>query len=215
MTYNSLLEDLSSYLERGDNSADDAAWITQRPRLVTLAEKQIIQDLKIQGFREVVTGVLVASQAVYTKPDRWRETISLTFTNGSAGSFTDRTPLYQRDYTYLQLLAPDRAVTGTPKYYADYDYGNIIVSPTPGEAYPFEWAFMAIPPLLSAENQTNWATQYVPNLLLYQCLVQAETWLKNDERVMTWAKLYEGAKQALTVEEVTKIGDGSNLRRNA
>jgi len=216
MTYASLVEDLTKYYERGEDGTTDPTFYDQIPQLVMLAEKQIIQDLKIQGFKEVVTGTMAAGTYTYAKPDRWRETISINFTAlDDDDDFTQRTPLNQRDYTYLQMLEPDRTIQAQPKYYAEYNASNIIVSPTPDAAYPFEWSFYAIPPLLSDDQQTNWATEFVPNLLLYQCLLQSTTFLKNDERIPVWQGQYDKTIQALTVEDVRKIGDGSALRRGA
>ncbi len=244
LTYASLKTDMEKYLERGESEVSDPTYHNQIPRLIMLAQKQIIQDLKIEGFKEVVLGTMSGGSPVYAKPDRWRETISLNFKNldpsitvtvlGDENSviittsdgdyigtqtegffFTQGTPLYQRDYTYIQLLSPDRDVVGKPKYYAEYDASNILISPTPDLNYPFEWSFYAIPPLLSDDQQTNWATDIVPNLLLYQCLLQASTFLKNDERVPIWQGQYQSTIQALTVEDIRKIGDGSDQRRGA
>jgi hypothetical protein len=153
---------------------------------------------------------------VYATPDRWRETISITFTAADdEGTLNQRTPLNQRDYTYLQMLEPDRSVESAPKYYAQYDASNIIVSPTPDVDYPFEWSYYAIPPLLSDDQQTNWITEYLPNLLLFQCLLQCSPFLKNDERLAVWKGMYDERVQKLVVEDVRKIGDGTAIRRGA
>lgn len=54
MTFNSLKEDLRRYLERGFTEADDPIVYEQLPRLITLAERRISRELKIQGFIRVV-----------------------------------------------------------------------------------------------------------------------------------------------------------------
>jgi len=211
MTFATLKQDLQQYLERGDTANSDATFDEQLPRLIMLAEKQILQDLKILGFKEVVTGNLAAGTYTYAIPDRWRETISLTYTTVANA----RKPINQRDYTYLQLFEPDRSVQGAPRFYAYYDYSNVIVSPTPDAAYAFEWSYYAIPPLLSDDQQTNWITNYLPNLLLYGALVQAEAFLKDDTRLATWKAQYEERVQRLNIEDIRKIGDGSAIRRGA
>lgn len=216
MTYNTLKQDIERYTERGESETTDPTFFAQLPSLIMLAEKQILQDLKILGFKEVVTSTMASGTSVYAKPDRWRETISINFSAANSdGDLVHRTPLYQRDYTYLQMLVPNRSVDGVPKYYAEYNASNILISPTPDEDYPFEWSFYAIPPLLSEDNQTNWATEFVPNLLLYGSLLQAEPFLRNDERMKTWGALYESIKQSLLQDDLRKMGDGSQLRRGA
>lgn len=77
MTYNSLLDDLRAYLERGSTLAQDPIVFEQLPRIILQAQQRIAQDLKVQLQIEVLQGVLTADLAVYPKPDRWRETVSM------------------------------------------------------------------------------------------------------------------------------------------
>ena len=75
MTFTSLQSDIRNYLERG--GATDPIVYEQIPRLITLAERRIARELKIQGFQTVVNTTLQSGVAVYPKPDRWRDTISI------------------------------------------------------------------------------------------------------------------------------------------
>ena len=50
MTYDSLLVDLRRYLERGFTQASDQIVFDQLPRLITLGERRIARELKIEGF---------------------------------------------------------------------------------------------------------------------------------------------------------------------
>lgn len=77
MTYTSLLDDLRRYLERGSTLAQDPIVYEQLPRIILQAQQRIGQDLKVQLQIEVLQGVLTADLAVYPKPDRWRETVSM------------------------------------------------------------------------------------------------------------------------------------------
>lgn len=70
MTYSSLLVDLRRYLERGFTVESDAIVYEQLPRLITLGERRIARELKIEGFIQPVTTVLQPGVAVYMKPDR-------------------------------------------------------------------------------------------------------------------------------------------------
>lgn len=49
---------------------------------------------------------------------------------------------------------------------------------------------MQLPALLSPENQTNWLTDYAPDVLLYAILLEAVPFLKNDERIPVWESAY-------------------------
>ena len=63
MTYDSLLVDLRRYLERGFTEASDQIVYDQLPRLVTLGERRISRELKIQGFIRAITTPLSAARA--------------------------------------------------------------------------------------------------------------------------------------------------------
>ena len=210
MTFTSLLVDLRQYLERG--TSVDQTVFEQLPRLINLAERDIARALKIQGFIEVVTGVMAAGTSVYQKPDRWRDTVSINF---GVGVTQVRTPLFPRSYEYVRLYWPDEALRSQPRFYADYNYYNWLFSPTPDAAYPFELVYYQLPPLLDVVNQTNWTTDLAPNALLHGALVQASRFLKNDERVPLWQAAYDRDLGLLNGEDIKKIVDRSSTRQEA
>lgn len=79
MTYNSLVTDVQSYIERGFTSASDPLVYDQIPRLINNAEREIAAELKVQGFIQNLVGTFAVGTAVYDKPDRWREWISINY----------------------------------------------------------------------------------------------------------------------------------------
>lgn len=210
MTYNSLLSDIRSYIERG--SPTDTTVYAQIPSLVNLAERDIARKLKIQGFINVVTSTLQAGVSVYAKPDRWRRTISMEY--GVAGG-NARESLYVRDYEYCRKQWPDSDLTGTPEYYADFDYQHWLVVPTPTIDLPWQIMYYEQPPYLDVTTQSNWLTEYAPQALLYGSLLQAEPFLKNDERIPTWQTMYSTALNDLNVEDIKKILDRNTTRQEA
>jgi hypothetical protein len=148
--------------------------------------------------------------AVYPKPDRWRTTVSFNY-----GIDNQYTQLFPRSYEYVRSYWPNRDETSPPLFYADYDYNNWIVSPTPDQAYPFEVLVYQLLPLLDDSNQTNWLTEYAPQVLLYASLLEATPFLKNDERIAVWQSMYDRSAQALNGEDLSKILDRSARRTEA
>ena len=213
MTFETLKQDVQRYLERGATLAADPIVYEQIPRLINLAERRIARELKVQGFIAVVTDTMVPGQSVYAKPDRWRDTVSINIGTGPAKA--NRTTLFTRDYEYLRSYWPDESQTDTPLFYADYNYDNWLVAPTPDEAYPFEVLYYELPPLLDDSTQTNWLTEYAPQLLLYGTLLEATPFLKNDERIGTWQQYYDRAAAMLNGEDLAKILDRSATRKEA
>ncbi len=206
MTYDSLLVDLRRYLERGFTQESDQIVYDQLPRLITLGERRIARELKIEGFIRPVQTPLQIGVAVYLKPDRWRDTVSMTL-NG--------VPIFARAYEYCRNYWPNEAQTGTPQFYADYDFQHWLLAPTPDAASTLEILYYEQPALLGEELQTNWLTEYAPDLLLYAALLEATPFLKSDERIQTWQALYDRAAQAISGEDLKRIMDRSANRSEA
>ena len=212
-TFSSLKEDIRRYLERGFTLASDEIVYEQLPRLISLAERRIARELKVEGLISVVSSAMQPGLAVYPKPDRWRTTVSFNFGTGDQGN--EYNQLFARSYEYVRSYWPDRSQTGVPLFYAEYDYNNWIVAPTPDAAYPFEVLVYQLLPLLDDSNQTNWLTEYAPQVLLYATLLEATPFLKNDERIQVWQQMYDRAAQALNGEDLQKILDRSARRTGA
>jgi hypothetical protein len=213
MTFTTLKEDVQRYLERGSSYASDPVVFEQIPRLINLAERRIARELKVQGFIHVVNGAMAPGQSVYDKPDRWRDTISINF--GTGPTLSTRTPLFTRSYEYCRTYWPDESETSQPLFYCDYDYDHWLFVPTPDVAYPFEILYYELPPLLDDVTQTNWLTDYAPQLLLYGTLLEAAPFLKNDERIPTWQNYYDRAAGMLNGEDLAKILDRASVRKEA
>lgn len=213
MTFDTLQQDVQRYLERGSSAAADPLVYAQIPRLINLAERRIARELKIQGFIAVVTMTLTPGQSVYAKPDRWRDTISINIGTGAAK--TTRTAVLTRSYEFLRAYWPNEAETSTPELYSDYDYDHWLFAPTPDAAYPMEVLYYELPPLLDDTQQSNWLSEYAPQLLLYGTLLEATPFLKNDERIGTWQSMYDRSAAMLNGEDLAKILDRAAVRKEA
>lgn len=211
VTFTSLQSDIRNYLERGGST--DPIVFEQIPRLITLAERRIARELKIQGFLAVVNTAMQSGVSVYPKPDRWRDTVSINIGTGTNNN--TRKQIYARSYEYIREYWPDETQEATPEFYADYNYSNWVFAPTPDADYPMEVLYYELPPLLDEATQTNWLTEYAPNLLLYASLVEATPFVKDDQRVQLWQTYYDRALAALNGEDLQKIVDRSVIRREA
>jgi len=197
MTYDSLVENIQSYLER-----TDAATLEKIPLFIMLAEQIIASQIKFLGNLTVNESTMTATEAIIDKPARWHKTVSMNVVvDGS------RTPVLLRKYEYLREYWPDATETGVPAYYADYDYTHWLVAPTPEESYTFEVLYYERVQPLDSSNQTNWFTIYAPQALLYGSLLQAMPFLKNDERMPMWQQNYDLIMQTLKTEDIQRIGD--------
>lgn len=197
MTYDSLVNDVRTYLERTDQATLDKI-----PTFIMLAESIISDELKILGQQQAVLSTLVVGTPVIPKPARWRKTTSMNITvNG------EKKPVLLRKYEYLRNYWPDPTQTGEPKYYADYNFNNWLIAPTPDVAYTFEVLYYEKVQPLDDTNQVNFWTENAPQAMLYGTLLQSMPFLKNDSRVQLWQAMYDRAIQTLKLENDTRTID--------
>tara|TARA_R110002126_G_scaffold81892_2_gene201376 strand:+ start:117 stop:746 length:630 start_codon:yes stop_codon:yes gene_type:complete len=201
MTYNSLVADIESYLER-----TDTATLDKIPTFIMLAEQIIASQIKFLGNLTVNTSSMTLGDPVIIKPARWHKTVSMNITVGGK-----RQPVFLRKYEYLREYWPDATQQDVPKFYCDYDYSHWLVSPTPDDAYGFEVIYYERVQPLDSSNQTNWFTQYAPQAILYGTLLQAMPFLKNDERLPMWQSIYQQAMDILTTEDKLRVADRQTI----
>jgi len=205
MTYDSLVNDIETYLERTDQ-----ATIAKIPQFIMLAEQVIAADLKFLGNLTVATSTMIQGQPVIDKPARWRKTVSMNITvNG------EKRPILLRKYEYLREYWPDATDTGVPQFYCDYDYTHWLVAPTPSTGYSYEVLYYERVQPLDSTNQSNWFTQYAPQALLYGSLLQAMPFLKNDARIAMFQAQYQQIMDVLKTEDVARIGDRQAIARDS
>lgn len=203
MTYDSLVTDMLGYCER----VNDAAFEAQIPRLLMLAENRVATDLKTEGVLSVVTGAFTASSPTIAKPAFWRDTVSFQVTRADGTRFN----VLPRFYEYCRQYWPNPTLTDEPRFYADYNFDNFFICPTPPTALSFELCYHARLDPLDAAHQTNWMTVNAPQLLFYAAMLEAQTYLKNDEKIATWGNLYRDMLGGLGKEDAGRHLDRTTV----
>ena len=189
MTYDNLVADVISYMER-----NDVGFVAQIPNLIGLAESAIAAELKTLLQLTVVETTLAENQTVLNKPARWRKTVSMK-TNGR--------PMLMRSQDYIAQYLSE-SDPGVPLYYAEYDYNNWNFAPQPDTDYPVEIIYYSeIQPLDSA-NQQNLFTRECPQAMLFGTLLQAQGYLKALDKLPIWKGYYTDAIGALKKEDQSR-----------
>jgi len=198
LTYNSLVSDMQTYSERSD-----ANFVAQIPRLVMMAENRIATEAHILGYLTPMTGGLLVGQYAISKPNFWRETVSMNFTdaNGNANQ------ILPRSYEYCRNYWPNPNATKPPRYYADYDFNNWLIAPSCDQNYTYEILCYVRQQPLDTATQTNWLTLNAPQLLVAACLLEAQLWIKNFDRLQFWQAQYDRALAAFTAEDHARDAD--------
>ena len=207
-TYATLTTAIRAYTEVDNDPAVTAVVLTQTviDEFIMAAEHRINTELPMDSDRKVQEGTLVADDNTINSPAgalfiRGVEVFN-TANTSEAGTWLEK-----KDQTYLteyvgRLTGPEgdltaQDVTGFPKYYAmfggatgltDTTSGGLYLAPTPDANYKFRIYYNAIPVALSGSNTTTYLSNYMPQILLYACLVEAYGFLKGPMDMLT---LYE------------------------
>lgn len=186
MTYDNLVADVISYMER-----NDAGFVAQIPNLIGLAESAIAAELKTYLQLTVVETTIAQNQDILNKPARWRKTVSMK-TNGK--------PLLLRSQDYVAQYQSE-SDPGVPLYYAEYDYNNWNFAPVPDDDYPIEIIYYSEIQPLDSTNQQNLFTREAPQAMLFGTLLQAQGYLKALDKLPVWKQYYTECIAALKKED--------------
>tara|TARA_Y100001963_G_scaffold113467_1_gene157163 strand:- start:282 stop:965 length:684 start_codon:yes stop_codon:yes gene_type:complete len=202
-TYAELVTQIRSYTEVDSSVLSD----TIVDDFIEHTENRILRDIDLPIFHSQQYSSLTASSAFLTLPGGSNQTpetfviIRSVHIYPSSGTAT-RTFLEQRDLTFMNEYWPNRASTGTPKYWSNWDFNTIYLAPTPDSAYNVELGISRLPTRLSSSNSTTWVGNNAPTLLLYGCLVEAFKYLKGPvEMLQLYEQSYAKALQELGVEQ--------------
>lgn len=206
MTYDSLVTDISSYMERTDTE-----FVNQIPRFILLAEQNIAAKIKTLWETTVLNTRVTQGQYYISKPARWKKTLSMKVAPAAGESTPPGTPMLIRDQALVSLINRE-SPRGEPQYYSDWDYDNWLLAPTPDVSYDIEIVYQGRIQPLDSNNQVNLITRECPQLLLYACLVEASVYLKSFEKLQVWQPLHDQALQALKSEDNERFIDKNSKR---
>jgi hypothetical protein len=187
MDYNTLTAQIKAYAKR-----DDQFFTSQIPNFINQAINRIYSEAKGIGFEITANGNLNINNPIFDKPANWKETVSFKIID-DRGASPITSYLYLRPYEFCQSYWPDRTITGTPQFFADYNnYLSYYLAPTPDYQYTVELIYLGLPDFTAA-NPRNFLTDRYPNLLLYACMLEAMPFLKDDERAPLFESFYNRA----------------------
>lgn len=211
MTYAELktaVEEWSEYSE--------STFVSNIPLFIRLAEERILKNVQLSVFRKNATASTVASDQYLACPTDFLAPFSLSLEGSSGGKFF----LEFKDPSFIQLYNPDSAVTGQPKYYAQYDVDNFILAATPDDTYTAELHYMYRPASLTAgtDSGTTWLSENAEVALLYGALLEGAMFMKGEADVIQnynqrFQDAVAGLKMMGEAKEVTDEFRAGKVRR--
>ena len=164
---------------------DETTFVNELDFFIKNAEERIFKTVDLDYFRKNVEGTATTGNKFLQKPVDYLATFSLSLVSSGSNIF-----LLQKDVNFIQEYQPDPTVTGTPKYYAQFDVSNFILAPTPNADFAVELHYYYRPTSLTTDpNGTTWISTNAPDALLYGTLVEAYTFMKGEKDILD---LYNG-----------------------
>lgn len=102
-------------------------------------------------------------------------------------------PLTRVNLEQLYARYPRGGTSSVPQYISR-DGTNFVFGPVPASAYTIVGTYYAKPVLLrnfASDAAAHWLIVNAPDLLLYGALLEAEPFLKNDQRVVLWKSAFD------------------------
>ena len=181
---------------------DESTFVAEIPFFIKNAEERIFKTVDLDYFRKNVTGTATSGNKFLQKPSDYLATFSLSLVSSGSNVF-----LLQKDVNFLQEYPPDPTVTGTPKYYAQFDVDNFILAPTPNANFTAELHYYYRPASLTTDDSgSTWISTNAPDALLYGTLVEAYTFMKGEKDLLD---LYNG-RYLESIARLKNYAEGRN-----
>jgi hypothetical protein len=195
MTYAELIASLQTWVE-----SSETAMVAELDFIIELAEKKIYRSIDLENGWKYSTEPAVQGTAFIDLPT---DSVVIRSVEYIVNATNARTALLQKDVSFIQDYTGDVTVEGTPRYYAHYDDAQILVGPAPDAvASYFAFSHTYRPAQLSSGNTTTWLSLEAPDVLLYACLKELATFLKEEPDIIAnYDKMYGEAFQGSLLEE--------------
>ena len=180
--YTTLQATIASYLARTDLTSEI-------PEFIRLAEDRLLRDLRIRPLIKVATAETTANDSTVSLPSDFVAMKDLHIQGNPPQTikFLSTSNFFRNAQT---------SVSGLPNRYtllgAEFQF-----APIPDGQYTLQMVYFHQPEYLSDTNASNLWLANTPDLLLYAALGEAEPFLMNDERLNTWASMYDRGMMAL------------------
>lgn len=206
MTYNELVAAIESYTQNYESD-----FVANIPTFVTQTETRIYNTVQIPALRKNVTGVTTNGNKYLSCPSDFLSVFSMAVIDGAG----DYEYLLNKDVNFIRAAYPNPNEAGLPKYYALFgptvtsniitDELSFILGPTPDDAYDVELHYYYYPEsITTAANGRTWLGDNYDPVLLYGSLVEAYTFMKGEQDMMTYyEKKYQDA-----MAQLNRLGTG-------
>ena len=158
-TYAQLKQAIQDYTEN-----DETSFVNNLPLFIRMAEERILKGVQLNLFQKNQFGNMTSGNEYLASPSDFLAPFSLSIDVSGNKEF-----LLFKDLDFVQTYTPDATTTGQPKYYAQFDVDNFLLSPSPDATYTCEIHYFYRPDSLTAGagSATTWLSTNAEMCLLY------------------------------------------------
>ena len=221
MNYSQLVTAIQSYTENqfpdvylADGSTESST--AQINRFIEQAEQRIYNMIQFPSLRKNQYTPITSSNKYVSLPNDFLAVYSMALVTGVVGGDLDTGTfeyLLNKDVNFIRQAYPAPNDKGVPKYYALFgptivssaitNELSLILGPTPDAAYYVELHYYYYPESITTAT-TTWLGDNFDSVLLYGSLVEAYTFMKGEQDIIS---LYDTKfKEALALAK--RLGDG-------
>ena len=204
MNYTELSANIQAYTEN-----TEADFVAEIPVFVKQAEQRIYNSVQFPSIRKNVVGVTSTNNKYLECPSDFLAVYSMAIIDGTVASGTYEY-LLNKDVNFIRQSYPQADDTGIPRYYALFgpQSANLaelsfILGPTPDAIYNVELHYYYYPESIVTAG-TTWLGDNFDTVLLYGSLVEAYTYMKGEQDIMT----FYNAKYQEALGLAKRLGDG-------
>lgn len=218
MNYTELFNTIQTYTENQFPetylaSGSAVSSTTQINTFITQAEQRIYNSVQFPSLRKNVTGVTSTGNKYLSCPGDFLSVFSLAVETADGQEF-----LLNKDVNFIRQAYPKATDTALPKYYALFgpttsndpspvitNELSFILGPTPDAVYNVELHYYYYPEsITTAASGQTWLGDNFDSVLLYGSLVEAYTFMKGEQDMIT---LYN-QKYMEALAMAKRLGDG-------
>lgn len=169
---------------------------------INVALRKIEQEFNLNYMINSQSGTLAKDTKYIAKPTDFKAVNFIKIKDPNMNKDLGK-PLLGCNYEIFINLSRAE-IPGEPTAFYLYD-GNIYFYPIPDKEYNYELSYFKYTPFMTSDSDSNWMTENQWFLLLYGALIEAEPFLMNDERMLTWKALYDDGIKRLIDHEIEQF----------
>jgi len=201
-------------------ASSDPNFNTFLPGAIDYGEGRLYRELDlvattVTGDRSVICSSGVSTVAISTAQGTILvlENLNILSPAGAASSAATRNPVIFTTLDYINAVYPSALSSncGVPQYAARVSDTQLLLGPTPDQAYATEQYGTFRPTPLSSGNSSTWLTQNVPELFMTATMVFAAGYMRdfgsqsdNPQMAQSWETQYQALFKSANVDELRK-----------